>query len=336
MDQNNNHPEYLEGAHALLEAPKNKMPLYLFLCIFAGLILVSLGLIAFFQKDFTEKVDPEQNIALEQESSYEGIELDAQAVIVWDVANKKALFEKNSNTALPLASLTKVMAGLVASDIIPSFTTITIEKEFLNEEGDSGLYANERWSFDNLINFSLAVSSNDGMRAIASVAGAVLSNTTGASEFDTGRNTFVQKMNEKALKIGLTHTSFENETGLDINEERGGAHGSAQDMVRLFEYTLVNYPDVLEGTRDTSFEISSLSNLNHSATNTNPYVGFIPGIIASKTGYTNLSGGNLVITFNPELQRPIIIAVLGSSYEGRFSDTMNLVNSTMEYLSRER
>ncbi|MFM2357383.1 MAG: hypothetical protein RJA61_120 [Candidatus Parcubacteria bacterium] len=329
MEPNNNQPEYLGGAQTLLEAPKEKMPLWALLCLFALLILISLGLIAFFQKEPTEEILPEQNIAEEKASPYDGIELEATAVIVWDVANQKVLFEKNSSTPLPLASLTKVMATLVASDLIPGYTTVTIEKDFLNEEGDTGLYANEKWHFNDLARFSLTVSSNDGMRAIASVAGAVLSNTTGIGEFETGRSAFVERMNQKAQKIGLTKTSFENETGLDLDEENGGAYGTAYDMAHLFEYALGSYPEILEGTRAGSYDISSLSNLSHSATNTNPYVNFIPGIIGSKTGYTDLSGGNLVIAFNPELQRPIIISVLGSSYDGRFVDTLKLVEATM-------
>jgi len=267
-------------------------------------------------------------------SPFEGLEIEAKAAIVYDVVNRKVLYSKNPNLVVPLASLTKIMSAITAADLIPNYTTVTIDREFLDEEGDSGLYAFEKWNFKKLLDFTLAVSSNDGMRAIASVAGAVLSNTTGTSEFETSRDAFVAKMNVKAQSIGLQNTSFRNETGLDVHDGGGGAYGSAEDMAHLLEYTLANYPEILEATTNDTSSISSLSNFNHSAVNTNPYVGFIPGIKASKTGYTVASGGNLVVAFNPELQRPIIITVLGSSYEGRFNDTLTLVDKTLTLINR--
>lgn len=327
--------EQSEGATLLLEAPKEKVPWWAWLGFVLLCAIIIYALINNFLKK--EEVPAPQTIAEVETlpSPFDNLDLEAKAVIIWDVNNHKVLFGKNENEALPLASLTKVMAAIVASDLIPSFTTITIDSDFLNAEGDSGLYVNEKWLFSDLSDFSLAVSSNDGMRAIASVAGAVLSNTTGTNDFETGRSAFVNEMNKKAKIIGLNHTKYENETGLDVSVDAGGAFGSAKDMARLFEYALSNYPTLMESTRKNSFEISSLSNLSHNATNTNPFVGFIPGIIASKTGFTDISGGNLVVAFNPELERPIIISVLGSSYDGRFLDTLKLVDSTMQVLERE-
>lgn len=331
MEQNEN--LQLEGATHLLPAPHEKVPWFAWVGFLLLMCIVAYALISGFLKK--EEAIPTPNTLVENiPSPFDDIELEAKSVVVWDIANQKVLFSKNPDEALPLASLTKVMAVIVASDLIPSFTTITIEKEFLNEEGDTGLFANEKWSFSDLSNFSLAVSSNDGMRAIASVAGAVLSSTTGSDQFATGRSAFVTRMNEKARKIGLEKTTYENETGLDLSTETGGAHGTARDMAKLFEYALTNYPELLGATHQTSFDTTSLSNLKHTATNTNPYVSFVPGIIASKTGFTDISGGNLVIAFNPELGRPIVVSVLGSSYDGRFIDTLKLVDSTMQLLER--
>ncbi len=326
----------LEPAHTLLEAPKKRVPFWVGIFILAILTLIFVS-IAYLLREIqtTKEVPVEQNIAVEIPSPYNDLSLEAKSIVVWDVANQKILFAKNENDVLPLASLTKVMATLVATDLIPGYTTIIIEKDFLNAEGDSGLLLNEKWSFKDLSKFSLTVSSNDGMRAIASVAGAVLSSTSGTDEYETGRNAFIARMNKKAEQLGLTTMSFKNETGLDVNEALGGAHGSAYDMARLFEYTMSSYPDVIESTREVSFKVSSLSKFSHNATNTNPYVSAIPGIIASKTGFTDLSGGNLVIAFNPELKRPIIISVLGSSYEGRFTDTLKLVDATLDLIKRE-
>jgi D-alanyl-D-alanine carboxypeptidase len=67
--------------------------------------------------------------------------------------------------------------------------------------------------------------------------------------------------------------------------------------------------------------------------NTNKAIDLLPNVIASKTGFTDLAGGNLVVAFDAGIAHPIIIAVLGSSFDGRFDDMTKLVNSTIEYLS---
>jgi D-alanyl-D-alanine carboxypeptidase len=57
--------------------------------------------------------------------------------------------------------------------------------------------------------------------------------------------------------------------------------------------------------------------------------------LASKTGYTDLAGGCLVVAFNAGINHPIIIVVLGSSPDGRFSDVLNLASTTLAYISQE-
>jgi D-alanyl-D-alanine carboxypeptidase len=52
-------------------------------------------------------------------------------------------------------------------------------------------------------------------------------------------------------------------------------------------------------------------------------------LIASKTGYTDLAGGNLAVAFDAGVNRPIVIAVLGSSREERFSDVEKLASAVL-------
>jgi D-alanyl-D-alanine carboxypeptidase len=139
-------------------------------------------------------------------------------------------------------------------------------------------------------------------------------------------------MNEKAAVWNLTNTHFINENGLDIDEENSGAYGSAKDMAILFEHVLEEYPQVIEATRGQEVVVESLSHIVHIGENTNTRVKEIPVLLASKTGYTDLSGGNLVIAFSPDLNHPVIISVLGSTYDGRFDDIMKLVQATTRYL----
>ena len=79
---------------------------------------------------------------------------------------------------------------------------------------------------------------------------------------------------------------------------------------------------------------SSESGGAHAVLNTNRETGELPLLIASKTGYTDLAGGNLVIAFDAGFNRPIIIAVLGSTAEERFTDVEKLVWATLAYLQQ--
>jgi len=45
-----------------------------------------------------------------------------------------------------------------------------------------------------------------------------------------------------------------------------------------------------------------------------------------------LAGGNLVVAFDAGLNRPIIISVLGSTEEGRFTDVLELVEASLKYI----
>lgn len=263
------------------------------------------------------------------EDPYANLDILAQSVYVFDVKENKALFARNENFELPLASLTKVMTAITALSIIPDGTLIPITKEFLEQEGDSGLYAGEKWPLQKLLRLTLVESSNDGAYAVASAAGAF---DAGTENLENGRQNFIEKMNEKAVELSLTETRFFNPTGLDESASISGGYGSARDITKLFAYAVKTYPEIFTATREKELELQSADELNHHVLNTNANVDNIPNLIASKTGYTDLSGGNLVIAFNADFNRPIVIAVLGSTQEGRFEDVEKLVWATLKKL----
>lgn len=271
------------------------------------------------------------------EVKYPEVSLEAKSAFVLDWRTGRVLFEKNADTALPLASITKLMSAIVALDISPDYGTVKITSGALANYGDSGLRNDERWSLKNILDFSLLTSSNDGIRAVA----LSLASTPKSSPTDEELiKSFVDEMNLKAKEIGLSNTKFINESGLDVTDKNGrvlenGAYGSARDVAKLLGYLLATHPEALEATREDETTITSLSNLVHAAKNTNILVNDIPGILGSKTGFTDLAGGNLVFAFDPELGRPIVISILGSSAEGRFADAEKLIKATMAYIKNQ-
>jgi len=294
-------------------------------CLAVSIILMVFAIYGSIQKPIMERKETEKHII--NSKIFTNLKLQAKAVYVYDVSEHKVIFQKNETTQLPLASLTKLMTALTAIDLAPKNSQITIRKVFLQEEGDSGLKDGEVWSMKDLIDFSLIVSSNDGARSLASVIGARLLKT---DNFDIGRADFIKKMNERGVSIGLKQSYFINESGLDTTPSQSGAYGSAEDVSTLVEYIMKNNPEILEATKLSVDSISSLSKI-HNAQNTNIDIGKIPNLIASKTGYTDLAGGNLVVAFDASIGRPVIIVVLGSTQDGRFTDVMDLASTTMQY-----
>jgi len=261
----------------------------------------------------------EEEARVIKQSPFASLELEAKSIVVWDVVNNTAIYEKSADMPLPLASLTKVMTALVAREAVVGDKIIKITVRDLEPDGDSGLSPGDEWSFKDLLDFTLLTSSNDGARALASVA--------------VSDKKFVEEMNKRAQTLGLSSSKYFNEHGLDQGELNGGAYGSARDMAKLFAYIIKNNNGLLEATKYSELSFES-GDKHYAAENTNDFVNQIPNILASKTGYTELAGGNLVIAFDPGLNRPIIVSVLGSSQEGRFSDTLKLIAATMQYLQQ--
>lgn len=270
------------------------------------------------------------------ERPFPPVYVEARSAFVYDVRTGEALFAKEPDLQLPLASLTKVMSALAASRLAPSYLTVRISRDDMREEGDSGLLVDEEWNIRRLIDFSLLVSSNDGMRAIATVAGALVSRVAEPAALEAAEanptRAFVDSMNQIARELGLASTYFLNQSGLDVSSSLSGGYGSARDVARLVSHILETDPQLLEATSKAQAVISS-SAAQHLAINTNQAILAIPNVMASKTGYTDLSGGNLVVAWNAGLDRPIVAVVLGSSYDGRFTDMRALVEAATHYLA---
>jgi D-alanyl-D-alanine carboxypeptidase (penicillin-binding protein 5/6) len=265
---------------------------------------------------------------------FDDINLIAKSVFVMDIATEKVLFAKNEEVQLPLASVTKVMTALVASKI-PGDTIVSIQGEDL-QSGPGGLNLFEKWNLKDLINYTLVISSNSGSHAIAGAAGAFIKNSNGDAEAPN-MEVFLDRMNETAKDLHMDQTFYLNPSGLDVDVsgEISGAYGSARDMALLFAHIIKNEPDLLQATAYDSLVFKSADGFNHRAENTNIVTREIPGLIASKTGYTELADGNLVIAFDVGPAHPVIVAVLGSTQDGRFTDVEQLVSASIKKITQE-
>jgi D-alanyl-D-alanine carboxypeptidase (penicillin-binding protein 5/6) len=253
------------------------------------------------------------------------VQIEGVAAFVYDVKGKKALYVEGADKVLPLASITKLMTALVAHELVDDSKQVTVSRGAVSQSGASGLAEGERITAQALSDYAMLASSNDAAYALANAVGAVI---------DTGNpnQTFVNAMNIRAEELGLNNFIFYNPTGLDVDSTQAGAFGTAREVTFLMEYILENYPNILEPSTFTSTRVYNEAGSYHSAENTNPIVTQIPNLLGSKTGYTDLAGGNLTIAFDAGYNRPVIVTVLGSSYDGRFTDVKKLVNAVTNSL----
>lgn len=292
----------------------------------AAVCILCVGGIAFFAAQGSPAMNTSETHRAPSETrqqpalhAFDALSLQADAAIVFDVRDKQTLYANNADAPLPLASITKLLTALVAQGALSPDAQVTIMESDLATEGDSGLVAGETWQLDALISFMLVTSSNDAATALKR-----------AYEASTG-GSFIVAMNTEAARLGMTRSQFANETGLDI-DGRASNTGSARDAALLLASAISTISDALDPTRHEIFTFTSLSGIAHRVRNTNELADDIPWAVGAKTGFTDSAGGNLAVSFDASIGRPVAIVVLGSSKEGRFSDVRALVDATLQAL----
>lgn len=273
--------------------------------------LVLAGVVGFYPATPAPAETIAQEITYPNATKHFSSNIEGEAAAVYDLETGQLIFSVNSEKQLPLASITKVMTALIARENLALGQTITITPADLEPLGESGFFIGEKWKAKDLIDYTLTTSSNDGAAALArATAGDI--------------PTFTKMMNDKAENLGLSNTYFLNPTGLDLGSYNSGAYGTANDIAILMAYISKTYPDLMDSTDKPSIKVSSLDQVAHYGANTNKYTGSVPGLLASKTGFTDLAGGNLAILMDAGLDQKVAIVVLGSSEDGRFRDIKKL------------
>jgi len=222
---------------------------------------------------------------------------------------EKLLFSKNENEILPIASLTKLMTGIIViedQENYPLEKEIKISKEAASQEDVpeyGNLKAGQKKTIEELLNLMLVFSSNDAAYALAE---------------KIGIENFVNKMNEKAKEIGLENTHFSNPTGLDPENLKWSLenkdyfnYSTAKDLVFLGKYILENYPLIFEFSNQKN-KIQLLENQH---------------LIGMKTGYTDEAGGCIFLIFSDDNGDYFLNVILGAkSKEERFLQMQKLID----------
>jgi D-alanyl-D-alanine carboxypeptidase len=244
-------------------------------------------------------------------SAFSSVRVDAKAFIVYDIMNHEVIASKNETDLLPLASITKIMMAVSSTLHKDKDEKLTITPKSIEDGYDLGLKQNQVWKLSELLKYTLVFSSNDGAEVVADSFG--------------GKEIFVSQMNDDAKKLGLSLV-FTDPAGRDVHGNIGGI-GSVLEVAKLFEIARKNIPEILDSTTKKRETVLANTGRISGVPNTNQSIETLPGAEASKTGYTDMAGGNLGVIVDILVGRPVVIIVLGSSKEGRFKDMETLYNT---------
>ena len=230
-----------------------------------------------------------------------------RAAIVVDLTAGQVLYQQDQSTRYAEASLTKMMTAMVAADLVPLDTVITVPDAATQvEPNHMGISTGEKLTVRELLEGMLLDSGNDAAEAIA--MGIV------------DRPKFIDFMNQKAAALHLRATHFTNPSGLDDADH----YSSAYDLAVVGATLLADYPDLraIVGSKQVSIYATPLHKA-FNPVNIDRLLWTYPGAIGIKPGYTGAAGYCLAAAATRN-GRTILVVVLGSTQH--FTDAATLLD----------
>ncbi len=234
----------------------------------------------------------------------------AAAAIAFNPQTGEVLWQENAQDKRPIASITKVMTAVVFLEDNPDLAKeITIERSDVYAASTTYLKANDRLTLSNVLHLTLIASDNAAARALARVS-------------HGGTASFVERMNEKAIELGLENTTFADPSGLNAANM-----SSAYDLSRLISFATSD-ERIAPVMRTQNFTVhTSRRAINIHSTNRLLTADGVE-VMGGKTGFISKAGFCLATLLRlPQSNQTVAVVVLGAkSNTGRFWETRHLFN----------
>lgn len=255
--------------------------------------------------------------------------IDAEYALVMD-SEGTVYFERNATTATQIASITKIMTGLVALESAPLDTVITVSYRAATVgESSASLIEGDSMTLDVAIEALLLSSGNDAALAIAENIGRILAGDPSLDDA-AAEEVFINRMNERAVELGCTDTIFRNPHGLDHDSFAGDQHSCAADVAIMAKAAMQN--EVFRaavGTPEKTINVKRADGttvqLYLSSTDEMLKAGF-DGACGIKTGFTALAGPSFAGAANRDGVEMYAIVIHSSSESQRFTDAETLLD----------
>lgn len=238
------------------------------------------------------------------------IETDARQAIVVEFDTGAILYQKDADTIMYPASMTKMMTAYMLFERLKN-GSLSLEDTFRVSEkawrkGGSKMFVKvgDRVSVEDLIRGIVVQSGND--------ATIVVAEGIGGSE-----GAFAELMTEKARAIGMSNSTFRNASGWPDPDHVT----TARDLATLAERTIRDFPDFFHYYSEKSFTYNKIKQDNR-----NPLLYKNMGADGLKTGHTEASGYGLTASAKRNERRLIVVANGFNSVKARAAGSERLID----------
>jgi D-alanyl-D-alanine carboxypeptidase len=230
----------------------------------------------------------------------------SEAALITDLTTGAHYLDINASERWPMASISKLMTAVVATNVLSQNAEITITPQMVAVDPTQKiLQVGDTYSVPDLLKVMLLPSDNVAAEAFA--------------EF-YGRDRFLAAMNAQAQAWGMANTFYDDPSGLSAANE-----STAEDLLKLAQHIYTDYPQILAITRTSQVTVQNIATGKPVIVKSiNNFAGQ-PDFIGGKTGYTDQADGNLLSIFEYN-SRPIFVVVLGIGDGVRFDATQELYN----------
>lgn len=234
----------------------------------------------------------------------------AEAAIIYNPENGQVLWESNSTDKRSIASITKVMTAAAFLENEPDLNQeIVVQRSDVRAASTTYLRAGYKVTTGDLLHLLLIASDNAAARALARVS-------------PHGSEGFIDRMNEKAIELGLENTSYADPSGLLADNV-----SSAYDMAKLI--TFVSGDERIAAIMRKQEHSIPMGRRTITVHSTNQLVmrGDVD-VLGGKTGFISKAGYCLATLLRlPQGGPQVAVVVLGAkSNAGRFWETRHLFN----------
>lgn len=227
------------------------------------------------------------------------------------------VYNKKMNEKRYPASTTKIMTALLTIENCELTDQVTFTQTGINEiysnNSNIGMQVGEVLTVEQCLYALLLESANEVATQLAEHVGGSVEN-------------FTNMMNQRAEELGCTGTHFNNASGLPDENH----YTTAYDLALILQECIKNETFItINGTYQYELAATNLNPAPRPLTNHHPLIQpgqyHYEGIIAGKTGYTDMSKNTLVSAAEKDGSTYLAVT-LGSDIGGVIFDTTNLFN----------
>lgn len=245
----------------------------------------------------------------------QSFETNARAAYVYDMTTGTVLLEKNADTPLPPASMSKLMTLYLAFEAIadgrlsPDDELLVSEHAMSYQGSSMFLRSGERVRVEDLIRGVIILSGND--------ASAVLAENLSPDGTEAG---FARMMTSRAQDLGMMHSTFANSNGWPDPNQRM----SVRDLGILAQRLITDFPTYYPIFAEEEFLFDGRVPSN--SQNRNPILGLGLGADGMKTGHTQEAGYGLVGSAKQGDRRVVFVVTGLDSAAARAEEGQRILN----------